>query len=97
LTRYYGYYSCRARGERRKREPAQDDKGQQPSATWAQCIKRIYEVDPLECPRCKEQMRVVAFIQDGQAIKDIMKSQGLPDFRAPPKITVSESIYYEFS
>jgi hypothetical protein len=98
VTRYYGYYSCRARGERRKREPVQADKVQ-PSASWAQCIKRIYEVDPLECPRCKEQMRVVAFIQDGQAIKDIMKSLGLPDFRAPPKILVSESIYqdYEFS
>ena len=90
LTRYYGWYSCRARGERKKRaqtvEKAVLEPPRQASATWAACIKRIYEVDPLECPRCKGQMRIVAFIQDGVAIKNIMQSLGLPDFRAPPKI-----------
>ncbi len=29
---------------------------------------------------------IVAFIQDGLAIADIMKSHGLPDLRAPPPI-----------
>ncbi len=55
-------------------------------SSWAACIKRIYEVDPLECPKCKGTMRIVAFIQDEYAIRDIMKSQGIPDFRPPPKI-----------
>ena len=31
-------------------------------------------------------MRIVAFIQDGLAIADIIKSHRLPDFRAPPPI-----------
>jgi hypothetical protein len=50
------------------------------------CIKRTYEVDPLECPTCKAQMRIIAFIQDQHSIKDIMKAQGIPDFQAPPPI-----------
>ena len=31
-------------------------------------------------------MRIVAFIQDTRTISDIMKAEGLPDFRAPPAI-----------
>jgi hypothetical protein len=31
-------------------------------------------------------MRIVAFIHDEHSIKDIMKSQGIPDFQAPPPI-----------
>jgi hypothetical protein len=31
-------------------------------------------------------MRIIAFIQDEHSIKDIMKSQGIADFRAPPPI-----------
>ena len=55
-------------------------------SAWAACIKRIYEIDSLECPKCKAQMRIVAFIQDEYSIKDIMRAEGLPDFRAPPAI-----------
>ena len=46
----------------------------------------MYEINPLECPKCKAQMRVIAFIQDTHSIKDIMKAQGIPDFQAPPPI-----------
>jgi hypothetical protein len=31
-------------------------------------------------------MRIIAFILDQHSIKDIMKSQGSADFRAPPPI-----------
>ena len=41
---------------------------------------------PLECPTCKAQMRIIAFIQDAHSIKDIMKAQGIPDFQAPSPI-----------
>jgi hypothetical protein len=41
ITRYYGWYSCRARGERKKRIPVQDspplEPAGRPSLTWAQC------------------------------------------------------------
>jgi hypothetical protein len=49
-------------------------------------IKRIYEADPLERPKCKAQMRIIAFIQDAHSIKDIIKAEGIPDFQAPPPI-----------
>jgi hypothetical protein len=52
VTRYYGGYSCRARGERKKRIPVQDspplEPAGPPSLTWAQYFKRVYEINPLE-------------------------------------------------
>ena len=92
ITRYYGRYSCRRRGERAKLSPPPPDEPESDyrreflRSSWAACIKRIYEIDPLECPKCETQMRIIAFIQDAHSIKDIMKSQGIPDFQAPPRI-----------
>ncbi|MCB0354997.1 MAG: hypothetical protein KDD64_15805 [Bdellovibrionales bacterium] len=64
ITRYYGWYSCRKRGERAKvavKEGLNDpeDAPEKPSSSWARCIKQVYEINPLECPRCKEEMRIV--------------------------------------
>jgi hypothetical protein len=91
ITRYYGRYSCRRRGERAKLTPPDDEtegnyRREFRRSAWAACIKRIYEIDPLECPKCKAQMRIMSFIQDKHSIKDIMKAQGIPDFQAPPPI-----------
>jgi hypothetical protein len=102
ITRYYGRYSCRRRGERAKLSPPPPEEQESDyrrefrKSSWAACIKRVYEIDPLECPKCKAQMRIIAFIQDAHSIKDIMKSQGIPDFfirrslgvvgQAPPPI-----------
>ena len=92
ITRYYGRYSLGRRGERAKLSPPpaeeteSDYRKEFRKSGWAACIKRIYEVDPLECPKCKAQMRIIAFIQDAHSIKDIMKAQGIPDFQAPPPI-----------
>ena len=92
ITRYYGRYSCRRRGERAKLSPPPPEEQESDyrrefrKSSWAACIKRVYEIDPLECPKCKAQMRIIAFIQDEHSIKDIMKAQGIPDFQAPPPI-----------
>ena len=91
ITRYYGRYSCRRRGDRAKIAPLPEEHESDYSrefrrSSWAACIKRIYEVDPLEFPKCRAQMRIIAFIQDKHSIKDIMKAQGIPDFQAPPPI-----------
>jgi hypothetical protein len=90
ITRYYGWYSCRARGERRKRKPIQDspalEPAGRPSPTWAQCFKRIYEINPLECPRCKSQMRIIAFVTNEREISKIAASLGIPKATAPPPI-----------
>ena len=29
---------------------------------WAELLRRIFEVDPLRCPRCGKQVRIVAFM-----------------------------------
>ena len=76
FLRYYGWYSNKARGMRRKAAAALEpvaasssgDPGPAParsrsSQTWAMLIKRVYEVDPLACPRCGGQMKVIAFIE----------------------------------
>ena len=92
VTRYYGRYSSRRRGERAKlaarsaQEPESDYHSEFRKSAWAACIKRTCEIDPLECPKCKAQKRIIAFIQDEHSIKDIMRAEGLPDFRAPPAI-----------
>ena len=41
------------------------------------CFK-VYEVDPLECPRCKGPMRVTALIDDAAVIRKILSHQGNP-------------------
>gem|GEM_PF-3397776 len=96
-------YSCRARGERKKREAKCQvsnieplpERSQKPSLSWAACIKRIYEIDPLECPKCKSQMRIVAFVQDLQDIKKIMRSLGLPDSTVLPPLPKSSTAEFE--
>ena len=36
-------------------------------------IKRIYEVDPLVCPRCKGVMHIVAFIIDRAVVEKTLR------------------------
>jgi hypothetical protein len=39
---------------------------------WAELLRRIYEVDPLACPRCAAPMRIVAVITDPAVITRIL-------------------------
>jgi len=41
--------------------------------SWAQLIKRIYEVDPLVCPFCGSKMKVIAFIIEHDVVDAILK------------------------
>ena len=64
-------------------------------STWARLIKRVYEVDPLECPHCGGQMKIISFIERCQAdvIERILRHVGLwegplgtlPIARGPPR------------
>ncbi len=84
LVRYVGWYSNRVRGERARSgvtTPAGD--GAAPSdtaadairarSTWARLIYKVYEIDPLECPRCKGPMKVIALIDDPSVVRRILK------------------------
>ncbi|NIP54530.1 MAG: IS91 family transposase, partial [Phycisphaerae bacterium] len=101
-VRYYGAYSARTRGVRRKRVGEQVTvslselpERKKASRTWAALIKRVYEVDPLVCPKCGGEMKLIAFIQDSKEITKIMDNLGLPHYRAPPPVapTVIEPYY----
>jgi hypothetical protein len=96
MVRYYGYYSNVSRGKRQKEgsdetipcilEPQGDEKIFR--RNWARLIQKIYEVDPLICPKCKGAMRIVSSIEDPSVIRDILKHLGiwLVRPRPPPKI-----------
>jgi hypothetical protein len=101
MTRFYGCYSCRARGKKRKQARvtlllsgnlAELEEREPPAVSryWATWIKKVYEVDPLVCPKCGCEMKIVGFVHDPKTIKDICTSLGIADWRAPPPIkTVS--------
>jgi hypothetical protein len=96
MVRYYGFYSNVSRGKRKK----QDQNGMIPSIlepdgtskeyrrNWARLIQKIYETDPLCCPKCQGRMRILAFIEDEEVIKKILKHLGLWEIkeRPPPKV-----------
>jgi hypothetical protein len=97
LVRYYGWYSNKLRGLRRKKREAEVKKhaAEEESlftlrrrACWAMLIKRVYEVDPMLCPKCGETMKVVAFIEPPQqvVIDRILKHSGLLEERPPPGV-----------
>ena len=44
---------------------------------WARLIRKIYEVDPLVCPKCNGHMRIRAFIEEQEIIKKILTHLGL--------------------
>jgi hypothetical protein len=67
------------------------------SQTWAMLIKRIYEVDPLACPHCGGQMKVVAFIEPPQedVIERILRHSGLWQPSAPRPPPVRDAQVYD--
>lgn len=43
-----------------------------PSKTCRDCINKIYEVDPLFCPRCGGEMKIISFITEAPVIRKIL-------------------------
>ena len=41
-------------------------------------LARIYEVFPLRCTHCGDDMRIIAFITDGPAVRDVLAHLGEP-------------------
>jgi len=81
MIRYYGYYSNKARGKRMKENatPEHLNIKKEPPNThkeyrrlWAQLIQKVYEVDPLICPKCGGTMRIVSFIKEKGVINKIL-------------------------
>jgi uncharacterized protein YbaR (Trm112 family) len=36
-------------------------------------IQKMYEVDPLICPKCRGPMRIISSIEDQELVKTILK------------------------
>jgi hypothetical protein len=45
----------------------------QSRAAWARLIKKVYEADPLSCPRCHNPMKVIAVITDPAQVLKILR------------------------
>jgi hypothetical protein len=52
-------------------------------------IKKIYEVDPLTCPKCQGSMKIIAFIEQAEIIEKILKHLRLWLARLPELTLVS--------
>ena len=50
-----------------------------PSLTWRECIKKIWKQDPLICPECQSEMKIISFITETSLIKKILKYLDLWD------------------
>jgi hypothetical protein len=51
--------------------------------SWARLIKRIYEVDPLLCPSCGSEMKVIAFITEHDVVDAILRHLAKTEARSP--------------
>src|SRR5215475_8924340 len=82
LVRYYGYSKCpgerekkrspkkkrRSLGSRRSsrlRPPVSKDLKKR----WSYFIRKVYETDPLVCPKCSGEMRIIRFIDQPEVIR----------------------------
>jgi hypothetical protein len=96
LVRYYGLYSSRTKGLRNKDEndnisqfeisdlDDQSVSNKESRKAWARLIQKISNVNPMICPKCASEMKVVAFIFDKSSIRKIFdhlnkKSKGPPE------------------
>jgi hypothetical protein len=71
MVRYYGLYANAHRGKVKKASlsPAalrivEEELRRLPSKGWAAMIRKVYEVDPMVCPKCGSRMKVVAFLTE---------------------------------
>jgi hypothetical protein len=68
-----GEVGCVDAGEPSRAESAETRDARALRRSWAQLIKRIYEVDPLVCPTCGSEMKVIAFITEHDVVDAILR------------------------
>jgi len=100
MIRYCGLYSNAHIGKMRKRgvDPShppiiEDETSFKPFRGWSEMIKKVFEVDPLLCPKCGGQMSIIAFIEDHKVIDKIinhLKLSFMAERPPPPQIVQQE-------
>ncbi|MDH4271902.1 MAG: transposase [Candidatus Aminicenantes bacterium] len=100
MVRYYGLYANAHRGKVRKaaQNPlvlllVEEDLLRIPSKGWAEMIRKVYEVNPLTCPKCQAEMRIIAFLTDYAVVDRIinhLKLTFIADKPPPPQVAFQE-------
>lgn len=79
-VRYFGLHSNAHRGKVRKSEKVslelliiEEECSRIPRRGWAEMIRKVFEVDPLLCPQCGGQMRIIAFPTDYAVVDRIIQ------------------------
>jgi hypothetical protein len=99
-VRYYGLYANAHRGKIKKASLGsfplrigEDELRRLPAKGWAEMIRKVYEVDPMLCPRCGGKMKVVAFLTDYAVVDRIinhLKLTFVAERPPPPHIAYQE-------
>jgi hypothetical protein len=102
------FYSNKSRGMRREADKEDDVPAlihselsrKEFRKNWARLIQKIYNVDPLSCPKCLGSMKIIPIIEDEQVISKILKHLGLWVVKQKPRPRDNEpplSIHTEYS
>jgi transposase len=64
-----------------------------PAKSWAEMIRKVYEVDPMVCPKCGGTMKVIAFLTDYAVVDriiDHLKLSFVAEKPPPPRLAYQE-------
>ena len=99
MIRYSGVFASNSR-LRKQIVPKQESDANEPEPSkhpaskkhwnWAKLMRRVFEIDVRECPRCMSQMQTISFITEGKVIWNILAS--LKMATAPPEPKPSQFI-----
>jgi hypothetical protein len=84
MIRYHGVFAPNFKGRRSivKKSKAKGDKtpiaekAQPARLSWAEMLKRVFEIDVTVCPKCSGRMEQIAVIRDKAVAKTILESLG---------------------
>ncbi len=103
MVRYYGLYANAHRGKVRKARLeafppriVEEEPRRLPSKGWAAMIRKVYEVDPMTCPKCGGAMKVVAFLTEPAVVDRIIDHLKLTFVaKKPPPEAVHRELLWE--
>ena len=63
-----------------------------PSLKWRERVKKIWKDDPLICPECLSEMKIISFITEGIIIKKVLKYLDLWDEERGSQLRTSRDL-----
>jgi hypothetical protein len=96
LTRYHGIlaphakYRSKVVPKKEMKQASQKDENEpeiikQRRLSWAQLLKRVFNIDIDICPKCGDHMRMIGAVTDRKVIRKILLYVGIPP--DPPELT----------